>query len=548
MSRRSRLSPRRRSTLLRSSLPLVCGFLACGPVELADPGVERAGEALTEATLEPSDEINSAANHYENLFDTDPRVELRINKDGSALSEKLIPDLAWKNQTLVLPDTQLAFGWLPGLGPGFALQQCHTIDGRTWALTMKNVRVTPAVKSNDVLLHFATDKTVDVDVDLDDLVMTFDLEFFSAHDDNWYCNIFGSDYRASTGVTVQGMSGTMSATLGVPTAGSVKIDSITNFTAEVGTVTLTSDFLNTVAPWGLALYDLFGSGCGATINACVDLKAKEYLKDSTLKTDLKQAINDVLGPVAKVDTVQNLGLAAVDFTAALTAVTTSESKDRIRSQWDVDFSTNRPDGACAAGLAHASYFGTTNTQTTNDVDILIPYRKITDLMYTVGKTGDLCAPFLASGATFEVHPVGAFRLAPSFLNSFTLSLPVQIEGQLSAFASGSVSATLELTAVLEPRCSGMVLRFTGVNFANPTGTATVTIGGLTKTLSAKTFIANHKAAVEARILAFLQPPQVVAPGTFAIPGTGYALQYGQLLWGTNEVTFGFDVVSGACTP
>ncbi len=45
-----------------------------------------------------------------------------------------------------------------------------------------------------------------------------------------------------------------------------------------------------------------------------------------------------------------------------------------------------------------------------------------------------------------------------------------------------------------------------------------------------------------------QPAQVIAPGTFAIPGTSLALQGGQLTWGSSEVTFGFDVISGACVP
>ena len=41
--------------------------------------------------------------------------------------------------------------------------------------------------------------------------MTFQLEFISAHDDNGYCNTFGSDYRAATNVTVTGLTGDLYA-------------------------------------------------------------------------------------------------------------------------------------------------------------------------------------------------------------------------------------------------------------------------------------------------------------------------------------------------
>lgn len=538
---------RRSASSIRSLVPaLVTLFVACGPEVGGEVGSVSQPITSAENPVDVSDEITSVSGGATSFFDPDPRIEVRINKDGKAISEKLLPDLL--AGTLTFPDQDIAGGFLPAPGPIFALEQCHTIDGRTWDLTMKNIRVTPALDSNDIALHFAADKQVEADLDLDDFVMTFDLEFLSEHDDNWYCNIFGTDYRATTGVTVTGLTGTLAATVDVPTAGSVKLASIDELDVEAGTVTLTSDFLNAIAPYGLALYDLFGSGCGATINQCVDLQTKDYLKDSDLKVELKKAINDALGPIAKVDTSFNVGNAKIDTTAVLTAVTTSESKDRIRSQWDVDFSTNRADASCAEGLRRASYLAPANTQTTNDFDVLIPYKKITDLLYTVGKTGDLCAPFFWSGATWEVHPAGAFRIDPVFLNSFKLSVPVEIEGQLTPFATGFVSATLELTAALEPKCSGMVLRFTGVNFANATGSAQVTVAGQVKTLSAKTFINTYKATAEAQILALLQPPQVIAPGTFDIPGTGYAIQGGQLTWGQSEVTFGFDVVSGACVP
>ncbi len=509
---------------------------------------ESRGDAVTSSfptQADMTDEITSAGSSYAQLYDSDPKVEVRVNKDAAAITQKLLPEVI--DGTLVLDDIDVGGGWLPNILAGL-FQQCHVIPpSDQWDLTMKNIRITPALDSNDVTLQFKSGKEIDADLDLDDFRMTFELEFLSVADRTaFWCNNLGSDYRASTTVTIDGLTGSFTAKLDVPTSGSVKVASIEDLEVLPGNVTLGSDFLTAVAPYGLALYDLFGSGCGATLNACVDKLAKEQLKGSSeWKSELKRAINDSLGPIAKVDGAVNLGSARVDYAVALTSITTSDSKNRLRTQWDVDFSTNRANGSCAAGLSRSSYLTPLNTETTNDFDVLIPYRKITDLLYTIGKTGDLCAPFTWSGFATEIRPMGSFEISPSILNYFKLSLPVQVT-VTAAGASGVITSTLEITAQLLPTCNGVLLNVTAVKFANATGTIRVTVGGSVTVLSATSFINSHKAAAEAAVLAALQPAYNLAPGTFAIPGTGYGLQYGGVWWGSNEVTFGVDVVAGSC--
>ena len=350
------------------------------------------------------------------------------------------------------------------------------------------------------------------------------------------------------------MTGSLSATLDVPASGSVRIDQIDDFEVEVGTVTLSaaSPFLAAVESYGVFLDELFPGLAGATLNALVDQEVAKALRGNSLDRDIKEAINAALGPVAQVESAVNVGSAMVDYSVALSAATTSESKDRLRSQWDVDFSTNRADAACAAGLRRSNYMVPFNTQTTNDFDVLVPYKKLTDLMVTIGKTGDLCAPFSWSGSTLEVKPAGEFTITPVVIpflpvfNVFKFSVPVKVEAAINPLTSGFISATLEITAALVPTCHGVDVRPSFVNLANPTGTIRRSVAGTVTTLDATRFINTYKAPAEAAILAAISPSYNIAPGTFAIPGTGYSLRGGQVLWGEREVTFGVDVIAGTC--
>src|SRR6185436_16455172 len=121
-----------------------------------------------------------------------------------------------------------------------------------------------------------------------------------------------------------------------------------------------------------------------------------------------------------------------------TEVSSNETLDRLNTKWDLGFSSHRADAACASGLTR-TLFGETSRETTgDDLDIMVPFGEVTDLLYTIAKQGDFCAPFpwtgaatrSSSGATtmVAVKPVGTIALhVLSPANKLSASVPVRIE-------------------------------------------------------------------------------------------------------------------------
>ena len=487
------------------------------------------------------------------MFDSDPKFEIRINHDADSVSRSLIPELFGPNMVMALGSFNIAGGFLPNL---FPFDQCHLNTspgagptGGLWDLNINNIVIRPAIDANSLRVHFETDKTIETGLDLPNFVMTFQLEFISEHDDNGYCNTFGSDYRAATNVTVTGLTGDLYATADSTPSGGLDIQTITYFDADVGTVSLSSAFLTSVANFGLALSDLFGGSCGS-LNSCVDQEISDFLTSSDsvpLKVEIRDAINDALGQLTTIQGAANLGIAQVDYAVRLDSFATSESRDRLRTKWDVDFSTNRPDGSCAQSLMSSFFLPTLNVQTASDLDVLIPYRKMTDLLYVIAKTGDLCAPVAWNGTTLNIKPVGYFQIIPLVGNSFKATLPVRVDVLSPNVAWGFISARMEITFQLTPNCSAITMTATAVNIENLTGAVSyVTPNGVVVSMNVTTFINSFRGPAQAAILAKLQPPQTLTPGTFGLDDLGHYLSYGPISWGASEVTFGLELLEGSC--
>jgi hypothetical protein len=491
------------------------------------------------------------------MFVTDPKIEIRINHNADSVSESLIPELFGPSLVLNLGDFKIAGGFLPDVPfLSLLLSQCHLNTssgsgptGGLWDLNINNVRITPAIDGNSLDIHFETDKTIETAIELPRFNMTFEIEFFSPHDDNAYCNSVGSDYRVATTVTINGLTGNLDATVDSTSIGGLDIETITSFNAEVGTVSLSSTFLTNVATYGLILYDLFGGSCNS-LNSCVDQEMSSFLESSdgsAVKNEIKSAMNDALNTLTTINGAANLGVAQVDYTVRLDSIATSESRDRLRTQWDVDYSTNRANGACASMLQYSHFMAPLNVQTQSDLDVLIPYRKITDLLYVIARTGELCAPIAWNGTTLNIKPTGYFNIIPLTGNSFKATLPVRVEALIPNVAWGFISGRMEVTMQLTPNCSAITMTATAVNLTSLTGAVNyVKPNGVEVSMSLTTFINSHKGPVEAAILAKLQPPQTVTPGTFGLEDLGHYLSYGPVYWGASEVTFGLELLEGSC--
>jgi hypothetical protein len=487
--------------------------------------------------------------------DLDPKFEIRINNDAASLTQKLIPNLIWPTLSVGLGSYQVATGFLPDLGPiTLAFSQCHvTPRGNMWYVSFNNIVITPAVTPTSVALHFAKGKKIEINLDLPDLALGFELEFVAPHDDNFYCNSVGSQYRSVTTVRIVGLTGAMTAAVDASVGGKVGIASVTGLDVTLGTISTSPSFLAYILDRNVTLHAIFGKDCGTTLNACVDYKLKKYFASGEaidLKVKIRDALTTVLQKLPAIEGAANLGNARVDYAVSLQEVTTADTKARLRTVWDVDFSSNTPNGPCAIGLTRkTSWFPVNNRLTASDMDVLIPYAKIEELLYRVAKTDSLCAPFLWNGQTVQVKPVGHFTVTPQLLNQVKLSIPVQIT--VVAPTGGStgtyITAILELFFLIQPNCANITLTATNVNFANVNGTISYTSSsGTTYILPATAFINSSKRPTELNILAALQPPLVLTPGTFGLTGLGHYLSYGPIYWGTSEVTFGVEILSGAC--
>src|SRR3954471_15242658 len=107
-------------------LTLLCTTVcACGPQ--AEQITGTTSGALADAyQAEMSDEVSgvptTSVSSYFN--DDDPKVEVRINNDGAAVAQKLLPQLLWPGQTLSESDYEIAAGFLPSSLSG-PLHACH---------------------------------------------------------------------------------------------------------------------------------------------------------------------------------------------------------------------------------------------------------------------------------------------------------------------------------------------------------------------------------------------------------------------------------------
>jgi hypothetical protein len=482
-------------------------------------------------------------------FDYDPAdsmIEIRINDDAAGITERLLPAMgdAMGLNFLTLPDSTLVKDKVPTLVADLAA--CHSRDAR-FELNMNDITVRSEIRSHSVEAEFLHGKRVNTDLDLPHFDLQFELEFLWKKDvESGYCRIFGSDIRIAVQVNVDGVSGELDVT--VENAGKVKVASIDKFEIDVDRVSFDSGFLTALTDLGFAVADLFGHDCDS-LTACVNAAIDEDLTErAKYKNMLRDILNDGLDYATRIDGATDLGFAQLDYAVGLKAIFVNDAKDRLKTRWDVDFDSDAPSASCADGLTRLRMAAHSDVQTSDDLDIALPYYKLSDLLYEVTRQGDVCAPFdyEEDGDTTEVaiKPNGAFTVEGVGANQIALRVPVEIEATDTRNAAGAISAELEIIAALQPACgAGFQLATVDVNINNITGTMTYTLpGGGTLEMNASAFAGAHKARAEAQILAALQPAIMIAPGAFGLNALG-AVSVGDVVHSTGGVTVGVNVVT-----
>lgn len=525
------------------SLSTACGGGAelGAEVESADP-VEYSGAITGGGTAVGNENAESSLVDF---YDADPKLELRINNNASGLTSDLLPAISSElgMSSIAIDDRTLIQGPAPS-GLASALTACHTND---WKLNLKNATVRAELDSNDVDIVFGSEKRVFTDFDKSDFDLDFTLQFYwPTNVDSWYCRNFGNDYDVTVTVDVDGVEGELDLTLVKSTL--VEIDSIDDFWMNVDDVSFDSSFLTSITNIGLTIANLFGTGC-SSMTSCVNNALDDALSDDgDLRDEFKDAINEMIGEATDLAGAFNYGLGDIDVAVALTAVSTHDAENNLTTNWDVDFDRDVSVDTCASGLSRASYLPVAEHALSDDLQIQIPFRKLSDLFYEYAQGGELCAPFSWSsgGSTLNgmVKPAGSFHVAGISGEQIKMTLPVRIEAASTANVNTSMTGTLAIVAAVKPTCGGggMRVKPVSVDIESLAGTIGYKLpNGSIVTMNVSTFTSTKKAAINTAIKNALLPHLALLPKSFDLGAAGKYVSIGTVVFDTTSMTMGLNV-------
>lgn len=487
----------------------------------------------------------SVDNTASQIFEDDPKVEVRINNNGAAITDEVLPTLAaaYGLGDMQLSDQQLSSGTAPGLVT--ALMPCHSSSAR-FTINMRDVEVRAPILPGNVQLVFDPGKAVKADLDLPQFISEFELEFNWPKDNtSWVCGAF-PDILIKVNVNVFGAFADLDLTLEDANSGGVAVKSIDNFEVSVSSVSFDSGFLTAITNLGLSAADLFGGSCGS-LTSCINQAVEDNLSGrSPIKDALSDAIEDAISQASTLSGAVNLGVAEIDYAVSLSSVASNDAKDRLNVKWDVDVSSNRADASCAVGLSRAAYTNPSDLSTSDDLEVVLPFRKISDLFYTVAKQGKLCAPFSyttkAGTAQVSVKPNGSFRVSSVNGNLLSITIPVKIEANFGGTAA--ITGSLVVNGRVKPICGGGIqLVPTKADLTGLTGTMSYSIpGGGVVTMSAASFIASNEAAAETAIMNALLPGLTLVPSSFGLSAVGRYVSIGEVLSDSASLTMGLNLL------
>jgi hypothetical protein len=522
---------------LTMSLVIACAPAAEGESITEDPA---------EASFQDPGSLNTWSDPYAGLYEDDPPIEVRINHDAAAVTDEVLPELSdeFGLDELELSDQTLVSDTAPSAVT--FLLACHN-SSAVFDVNLNDTVVRAEIDPGTVVARFDSGRRVFTDLDMPGFEVEAEIQFsWPQNVGGWYCNTFGTNYDIRANINVTGVVGELDVTF---SEDEVEIASIDDFSLDVTSVSFDSGFLTAITNIGLSAADLFaGTGC-TTMTSCLNQALDDNLSDrSTIKNALKDALNEAIAQAATIEGAVDFGVADLDYTIALESVTTNDSKDRMKTKWDVDFSSNASDASCASGLTKTRYVTPADLQTGDDLDIQIPFKKITDLFYTVAKQGDFCAPFLYRGllgsTTVEVKPNGAFRIDVVSDARLSVTLPIEVEAANTANARAAITGELELIVDLEPACGGgFEIDPVDVNLNDLTGTMSYQLPtGVVISMSATTFINSYRANAEAAILAAISPGLTIVPSSFGFSDVSKFVSIGEVLYDSAAITIGLNIL------
>ncbi len=472
-------------------------------------------------------------------------IEVRANHDGEALTQDILPQVmtALGYDEFTIPDQRLASGTLPSVVT--ALLACHSTSS-VWELNMNSIEVDLPLDSNDVIASFRDGGRVNTDLDVNDLNLEFEMQFYYPKNSSAYCNIFGTTYNIKVNVNVDGLQGEFDVQTDAVSKQTFITD-IKKVELDVDSVSFDSGFLTSLTNIGISVANLFGTGC-SSLTACVnDAIDAELTTNTDMQNQLKDALNDALAQTLAVDGGFNIGTADVDYSVGLEYLTSSNSLDRLTSVWDVTFDSDQADDACADALHMTAFFPANGITTDNDLEIVVPFKKITDLLYVIGKKGALCANASVPGtplgnANLSVAPTGAFDVESVEDNVLKLSLPMAASVNVSN-ASGDIGAALELTVELTPACgAGLRLNVTDVAFEDVSGLIEWDVLGQHIEIDATVFVADLADDLADDIENALDDSIDVLPESFGLEDIARYVATGDIVSNGSAIALGVNVV------
>lgn len=474
-------------------------------------------------------------------------VEARINRNGAALTGEILPqvmdELGYEDFSIA--NQRLLSGTLPS-AVTLALA-CHN-SSAVWQLNMNNIDVRLPLDSRSVEALFTDTGRINTDLDLDDLSIEFELQFY--YPDNvggFYCDTLnmGTTYNFRVNVNVDGASGALDVVADA-VGGKPVVNEIKAFELDVDSVTFDSSFLTSLTNLGIGISNLFGSGC-STLTQCVNNALDDELtSNTTFKNQLKDAINDAINYTLSVSGGFNVGAHQVDYVVALDDVVGSNSQDRLASLWAVDFDIDQADDPCADGLRETLFFSGAAATTGNDFEILLPFKKITDLLYVMGKKGVLCENAVVPGTPFgtaevSVQPAGNIDVNSVAHDVVELVLPMTADVSVTS-ASGEISADLVIQTRVSPACgAGLELQVTDVAFENVAGVIAWTVFGQTVELDASGFVSGVADDLADDILAALDDAITLLPESFGLQDVARYVSTGDIVSNSNAMAIGLNV-------
>lgn len=490
--------------------------------------------------------FNGTVGELHEVFNQPQYVEVRVNDNGSALTEDVLPQVVSElgYEDFSLADMMLESGTLPS---GITtLLACHN-SGSVWELNMNDIEVELPLDSDSVQAIFRDDGRLNTDLQIDRLGLEFEMQFYYPRISSWYCDLFGTTYNFRVNVNVDGASGEFDVQTDAVSQHTYVTD-IKKFALDVDSVSFDSSFLTSLTNIGIGISNLFGSGC-ATLTQCVNNALDDQLSSNTvIQNKLKDAINDALDRSLAIEGGFNIGTAAVDYSVGLEDLVSSNTLDRLTSVWDVAFDSDQADDPCADALHMTTFFPGNGITTGNDLEIVLPFKKITDLLYVIGKKGALCASAGVPGtnyglANLSVSPAGHFDIRSVDDNVLELVVPMQSAVNVLS-ASGELEADLVLTAELNPACgAGLSLAVTDVGFENVAGSLEWSVLGHEVEVDATDFVTGIANDLALDIEAALDDKIDVLPESFGLQDVARYVATGDIASNNSAIAVGVNVVN-----